>query len=308
MHELPKRRILVHKAVEPRNLSAKTRDAVNAATRRWQVKFDGVFCMIRLDKGKAVAYSRTGEVVNGSMNHCLRLLEKFLPDRSGWFFGEAWHRDWTHQKINGTFRRGADGSELEFVFFDYVPLEDFERGHCDVPYTSRQFVGSQLIYIAMMGAVDSGNADKQPLFVAGLYADKVLAVDEVEGHRRHGHEYAIDGFMSKDPLGHWVAGAGLGGEVVKDKDHVSVDVKVVGIFEGKGKFAGMLGGLTIVYKGQEQNCGGGKLTDKERKALWADPWKIVGKIVEVHGLSESEGGLLREPRYIRMREDKTEGE
>ena len=86
---------------------------------------------------------------------------------------------------------------------------------------------------------------------------------------------------------------------------------MVALIEGKGKFSGMLGAYECTYKGQKQLVGGGKLKDKDRKAIWADQYRAEGginSIIEINALGESTNGLLREPRFSRYRLDKTEGE
>lgn len=310
MYQLPTRRVLVHKAIEPRKLSIKTQALV---ARRlgdlWEVKYDGVHCIIILKDGKAYAFSRQGEPVNGSMDHVLRVLEKYLPKDAAYaFFGEAWRPDVSHQEINGEFRRGNGGSEphnLEMVFFDCVPLSDFEAGVCPVRFRSRRNALLGLIY----GVMQHWDGDERvPVRMSYMTECKSRCESLVEAERGYGHVFAIDGYMRKDPEGIWKAGSGSCGTILKDKDNIQVDLKVDSIFEGKGKFAGMLGGFNCTYKGKKQKVGGGTLTDKERKFYWDFPNRIVGGIIEVHGLSESEGGLLREPRFHRLREDKTEGE
>lgn len=310
MYQLPTRRVLVHKAIEPRKLSVKTQAL---AARRlgdlWEVKYDGVHCIIIYKDGRAYAFSRQGEPVNGSMDHVLRILEKHLPKDAAYaFFGEAWRPDVSHQEINGEFRRGNAGSDphnLEMVFFDYVPLADFEAGVCPVRFQTRRYALTHMIYDIMRTYAVRKRA---PVRVSYLSTCKEHCEQLVEAERGFGNVFAIDGYMRKDPEGIWKAGAGSCGSILKDKDNIQVDLKVDSIFEGKGKFAGMLGGFNCTYKGKKQKVGGGTLTDKERKFYWDFPNRIVGSIIEVHGLSESEGRLLREPRFHRLREDKSEGE
>lgn len=312
MYELPKRRTLVHKAIEPRNLSAKALAAAVARTQDyWELKYDGDHCIIIVKDGEAYAYTRQGNLVNGSMNHVLDEIRDHYRDFGGGgavIFCEAWHPEWSHQKINGTFRRGADGSELEAVCWDMVPLEDFESGKCDIPFRTRRWALNELVF-----DIGQRNAASR-ITISKMSHSKDALAQHLEGIRSNlGLEYATDGYMRKDPDGLWVAGSGACGSVLKDKEIIDVDVEVLDVFEGKGKFAGMLGGFVIRYKGAVQKCGGGKLTDVHRKALW-DVWRTAGfralpsRIIQVHGLSESEDGLLREPRFIRWREDKTEGE
>src|SRR5690606_12356660 len=109
------------------------------------------------------------------------------------------------------------------------------------------------------------------------------SVDYCQGYVDDSREYlgkvfAIDGFTQKDRNGLWKAGSGSGGESVKLKDHMSIDVKVLAVLEGKGKFEGMVGSIKVLWGLRELVVGGGKLTDKERKFYWDFPNLIVDRI------------------------------
>lgn len=305
---LPSRRTLVHKAVEPRNLSAKVLAAVEARTDDYyEVKYDGCHVIIVKECGVVRAYSRQGEVVLAAMDHVIRDLER-IPHDNFVLFAEAWHPALTHSVINGTFRRSymAEGAELlEAVVFDYVPFADFQEGKCPVRYKTRRDAAIGIVYAAQ-GLYES--FEESPLRTSYAAESTAVCASFVDACRSDGVEFAIDGYMRKSREGTWIAGAGKGGESIKIKDHMSIDVKILAVQEGKGKFTGMVGALTVLWGLKELTVGGGCLTDVERKFYWDFPEKAVGRICEVHGLAESTNGLIREPRFRRFRDDKTEGE
>lgn len=296
---LPKRSHLVHKPIEPRNLSAKLRNAdiSDDVHWLWQLKYDGCNMMVVVCEGKGTAYSRTGEVVK-SCQHIVEALEALPPTHYVWF-GEAYSRDLPHSEINGMFRKQSPQPELDFVIFDGVPLEDFERGSCDVGYQSR------------LNWIDDQVMRYKPAHcsVAHTFApSRIESTESLINHMRTTCElpFELDGYVAKRKDGLWIAGAGKGGEQVKVKDHLSLDLRCVGLVEGKGKFTGMVGAIKVEYKGQVLEVGGGKLTDFERQAIWNEPAMLIGKIVEIHALASSTHGKLREPRFIRVRHDKQE--
>lgn len=299
MIELPKRRTLVHKAIEPRKLSAKVAADISERPKIYELKYDGCHCFIVKDGDRIEAFSRQGEVVPAAMEHIKVAMTHMA---SGVYFGEAWHPNLPHSEINGTFRRTyrKEGAELlHFVIFDYVPLADFHAGKCPIPYHTRRWFFGMEVLKAFSGYIGISVARE--------------TLEDLEQHleflrENTGHAMVLDGFMQKLVEGTWSAGSGSGGEALKLKDVLSVDVEVVSVFEGLGKFTGMVGGLTVRYGGQECKVGGGKLTDKERKLYWDFPGKIIGSIVEVHALGETADGLLREGRFIRRRDDKTKDE
>lgn len=86
---------------------------------------------------------------------------------------------------------------------------------------------------------------------------------------------------------------------IKVKTVYTKDVKITGFVEGKGKFAGMLGKVTT----DEGDCGTG-YTNDQRKEIWANRKKLLGKFVEIKSMETTKNGKLRNPRFVRLRLDK----
>lgn len=300
---LPKRSHLVHKPIEPRNLSAKLRnvDYSDDVHWLWQLKYDGCNMMVVVCEGKGTAFSRTGEVVK-SCQHIVEALEA-LPHTHIVWFGEAYSRDLPHSEINGMFRKQSPQPALGFVIFDSVPLSCFEHGSCDIGYQSRLTWTEEQVM----------RYKPSHCSVAHTFApSRIESTESLINHMRDTCElpFELDGYVAKRKGGLWIAGAGKGGEQIKVKDHLSLDLRCVGLVEGKGKFSGMVGAVQVEYNGQVLEVGGGKLTDEERREYWklrdTIGFGLIGKIVEVHALASSTHGKLREPRFIRVRHDKQE--
>jgi len=306
---MPPRKHLVHKAIEPRNLSGGKLAEANARTDDlWQVKYDGCHAILIKASGRAYAFSRQGEQVAGAMDRQLRAMEALALDNYV-VFAEAWRPDAIHSVMNGDFRRGYEADDarlLKAIMFDWVPLQNFIAGTYSMCYESRQERLAELLFAFRTFAF--GN-----LFDVAFTANtKAACVAHVEVQQDvHKCVFAIDGFMRKARHGAWIAGGGSDGFNIKDKALFTADLKVTGLVEGKGKFLGMLGAYECTYKGKPQLVGGGKLTTKQRQDIWDDKSTKdggIGSIIEVHALGESTNGLLREPRYALVRYDKTEGE
>jgi len=93
--------------------------------------------------------------------------------------------------------------------------------------------------------------------------------------------------------------------LMKIKEELTLDLQVIGMYEGKGKYAGTLGGLIVAGKDIErQYCISG-MTDTQRAEWWADESLIHGKVVEVKAMKKLKDGSLREPRFKAVRHDKT---
>ena len=73
----------------------------------------------------------------------------------------------------------------------------------------------------------------------------------------------------------------------------SLDLPVVDIFEGTGKYTGMMGGVYVDYKGYKVGVGSG-WSDEQRLRFWKYPNEILGKTLEIAYQAETknkDGGL-----------------
>ena len=92
----------------------------------------------------------------------------------------------------------------------------------------------------------------------------------------------------------------------------SVDMLCVGVYEGCGREAGSLGGISVqsLDGGIENNCGSG-FSAVQRRYYWDYPSAIVGKVIEIEAndILSSRGGKKRPslslPIFIEVRSDKT---
>lgn len=87
----------------------------------------------------------------------------------------------------------------------------------------------------------------------------------------------------------------------------TIDLVVTDVFEGTGKYKGMLGGVIVDYKGNQVGVGSG-WNDEQRQELWKDKNKILGKTIEIAYQAETKnknGGLsLSFPVVKNIRDDK----
>ena len=113
--------------------------------------------------------------------------------------------------------------------------------------------------------------------------------------------------------------AGFEGSVLKTLNHTyrgmkdwnwmrivpvkSVDLKVIGVYEGTGKYTGMMGGIECQGEGVYCKVGTG-FDDKQRKDYWEIPGRIVGWTVRVKYKNKTKDGSLRQPSFDRRRHSK----
>lgn len=90
---------------------------------------------------------------------------------------------------------------------------------------------------------------------------------------------------------------------MKLKNTETADCRVTDIFEGEGKYVGMVGGLVVDFGGVAVRVGSG-LSDKQRMYWWNDPEEVIGRTVEVAYQEKTPDGSMRHPRFKTLRGDK----
>lgn len=105
---------------------------------------------------------------------------------------------------------------------------------------------------------------------------------------------------------------GYEGLVIKDRHHIykpgksnfwlkikpvyDAICKVIGTYEGQGKYEGMLGGVWVDFNGVKVKVGSG-ISDDLRVKWWKDRRRIVGRNIRVEYSELNMSGSMRHPRY-----------
>lgn len=90
---------------------------------------------------------------------------------------------------------------------------------------------------------------------------------------------------------------------MKMKPVKDYDAPVHSLYEGKGKYEGQMGGVWVNFKGKPNRVGGG-WSDHQRKVYWKQPELIIGKMIEIHYMEETDDGNMRHARFFDFRPDK----
>lgn len=296
-------KVLVHKAIEPDDLSVKGKKRYAALIEDVtsldpefaivQPKHDGVYAQFLFDDKLGIwqAWSRTGELYKsvGQDSGIIKSFEQTAITTRA-YIGELWLPNVQHSVINGRARKKSP-QYLELVLFDsfdltLTPDEDRET------YSDRyEFLFS-----------GDGVSVVKNLHVRGkLYSANDLYDMAREITVRGSSAY--DGLMLKDANGLYKPGRGKDGEAIKIKPRHSGDFRVVGTTPGKGNRLGGIGALVV-------DLGNGVTCEVGTGLSMADVFDrdFINKIVEVEYLGVTKDGKLREPAYKAIRYDKTEAD
>lgn len=258
-------------------------------------KKDGVFCIAeKLSDGSVRILSRTGKQYT-SMKHIENALAPLL-DHGILMIFEAYMFNSDLGVISGKARdTKRQHPELIAYCHDLLTEEEF-RGIYPYgrPFKERNRYLKNILHLI-----------SPPLFrIVQIPCESLeQALEIAKSVWANGGE----GVILRDPLALYEGGKRIP-TIIKIKEEVFYDLEVVAINEGReGKFKGMCGSIVCKFKhGELVTMDGMKL--KERKAWWADPSLIIGKIVLVRAMKDSSKGKLRELKYKGIREDKVKGD
>ena len=201
--------------------------------------------------------------------------------------------------------------DIEFVMFDYIPLEDFYKGYSPIPFIDR--LNKTVKYIEKMrdtlgSDIHVKSITERPFWHEGTVTHDML-IDLVNECDRQGKE----GIMINSSMGSWEGKRS--DKILKLKKNLIADVRIIGFVAGEGKHKGRLGALEVEfgYKNKKNVCSiGTGFSDEEREEIWQNQKDYLGKIIEVNYQKitkndSGEGYSLGFASYNhRVRDDKSE--
>ena len=235
-------------------------------------KIDGV--RAKFKNGKF--FSRNGHEYVG-LNH---LAEELLSLKCrGELDGELVVPNVTFQVSSGLVRDNSPTPNAAFHVFE-VPLCKDSFIERLVLMDDLHYIGPHILKVPHM-LLDSENG------VHEFYADCRAA--GYEGAVIKPYDYEYKGTRSYD----WM----------KMKPKENKDVIVTGLYEGKGKYKGQMGGVIVDFN--SGNSVGGGWSDKQREFFWKNPSLLIGQCIEVSYMELTDKGNFRHANFERIREDKS---
>lgn len=237
-----------------------------------QLKYDGIWALVVIEKRKITICSKTGQI-----KHCWTdpgmLFEGGRTVLIGeYMFGSQWSQH--------ASRKGA------IYVFDCLEADGAKLDH--LPYKDR--VRKATSVVADLG---------EPFRLLACYSLDKLGPLWLKLEKENTHEGVVIRKWSQP----WQA------TLLKLKLTVEDDYVVMGFNDGEGKYEGTLGSLKLgQWDGKDlvwvMDASGG-LSDNDRANIWENQKFCVGKVVLVSGKARFTSGALRHPTIVRFRDDKT---
>jgi len=276
--------------------------------KRLEQKLDGVRVLALVTKTSVKLFTRSGKpfdnfphIVEAIESVKLNLRTAVKESYSGFVLdGEIMGASFQALMKQAQRKTNVDTSDMVYNVFDFIPLEDFERGYWNAQQYKRLEILEKLRPI-----FDNTNCIN---IMDGINVD----LDTCEGHnqlRRYADdavEAGFEGIMIKDigapyeckRSSFWM----------KWKPVITVDLAIIGFEEGTGKNVGRLGAFVCegIDNGKtiKVNVGGG-YTDANRTEFWLNKDNLMGHIVEVKAgaVTQAQDGTysLRFSRFVRFR-------
>lgn len=220
----------------------------------------------------------------------LSILSKFLEEKYGlhkdtFFDGEVTVKNGNFQEVMRNVRTFDDG-EPEYIYniFD-IGLLDGTELKLRMKMLGEAFKIHRFQHITLL----------QHIKIANSHVNEEILKNYMKNAVKNGEEGIVvklsdSPYELKEKSKYWL----------KMKPVETYDLLVVGKFGGRGRLKNTLGGLIVKYNDKEVKVGSG-YTDEERELFM----KKQPGIIEVKCKGETEDGSLREPIFVRVRDDKS---
>ena len=244
------------------------------------VKLDGYRCLVR----DGVLLSSGGHRILGAEH-----IEERIQGL-GNFDGEIKVPEMNFQEGGGAIRSANVTPDAKLFVFDYID-------NMRAPFKNR--------YAALAAlAQDQGWATSltNPTTITLLRHRAFASLQEMKQIYDKALYAGHEGLVLKDPYGYYELKRSKAW--LKVKQVLSETCKIIGFFEGEGKYVDMLGGVYVKRQnGYESKVGGG-FSDHLRSYMWNHQAAFLGVTIEVHYQEDTPAGDFRQARFKKFRPDK----
>ena len=264
-------------------------------------KLDGIRRILVKENGVCRFYSRSGHEDTGLVEiaaEATHLPDNFVYDGELLAIGSFKDCIAQRQATNSIANSKGMKTGLSFNVFDMIPVSDFYRGTCidraidrkvrlgaTLMDESIQYLDERWNYLIIAMGTHVEHKFIKPVPILGIVNNLADVTPIVEQIWARGGE----GVMLNTSSGPY--------EIKRSKNLLKVKhteehiLPVVDLIEGSGKYEDAMGALVVVYTnkhGQQSYLGvGSGFTDDQRRDIWSNPEKYIGRKVEIETFGES---------------------
>lgn len=198
-------------------------------------------------------------------------------------------------KANKGTISAKEAALVHATVWDVIPYDDFKNGRCATPYSTR--------FSSLKALVDKQSSKGKRIWLVST--DVVNTIEEANVKFEEYLSQGLEGIILKDGSGVWEDKRAK--HQIKFKGELECDLKIVGVEQGTGKYAGMLGAIVCESSDGviKVNVGSG-FNDTHRKTFTEKD--LLGKIVAVKYNARIKNKAGEEslflPIFVEIREDK----
>ena len=195
--------------------------------------------------------------------------------------------------LNGILNRSKAPCQAAMA---HIIVHDLVVPDKSMPFSERYELAKAYVY-----ALDHSRVSLAPIIGTGTHEDVQKAAESI--WQRYDRTVSNEGAIGKR-IGAPYSEGKRNKDIIKVKCEVTLEMLVIGLVEGKGKYLGTLGGLRVRQKdGTEHTVSG--MADFERDLWYDHPHLIINQVVEIQAMQILPNGSLREGRFKDIRYDKT---
>lgn len=264
----------------------------------------GVYASPKLNGYRALAICQYGNVTLHSRNGLeyenfptvVAALEKLCQNSSFILDGECMSDDFNKmQQTAMSYKSGKSVGDIKYHVFGWIPVDEWKTKIFKMP-TKERLENLQNWFKSNADSLSTDNV------IVEVLHELLYSVNDAMDFEKQCISQGYEGAMLLPNMPYYVGKKS--NRLLKLKTFKSWDCKVVAIYEGEGKNAGKMGGITVLQENNvECNLGTG-WSDEDREYMWNCQDDFIGRTIEVQYQDLTPDLKMQFPSVVRWRIDK----
>lgn len=260
-------------------------------------KYDGVRTIVVIQEGMIKYFSRNGKEFEN-----FSVFDKHLSSHNSVVLdGEVIGVNFNQLMTMAKRKYNVDSSAIKFRVFDIMSINGVPTKESSTPLAIRKnWLETKVLPHIPVGSLSSLDTEA---VVQQVPYFKVHSYKELNDMYNHFVSQGFEGAIVKTINGpyeykrskHWI----------KIKPTHTIDLPIINIAKGEGKYKDTLGALVVELNGKDVNVGSG-YSDTDREELWKRHHResLIGTVIEIKYQEMTPDGSLRFPIFVKLRGDK----